>query len=86
MSFIMQGTLEVPDTSQNSRLGSALAQIPDMNGDGFTELVVGAPLEDDNQGSVYIFYGKNKPFQLQFKQVTILQKAEWSLRATNWDS
>ncbi|XP_028287774.1 integrin alpha-11 isoform X3 [Parambassis ranga] len=68
MSFIMQRALEVPDTSQNSRLGSALAQIPDMNGDGFTELAVGAPLEDDNQGSVYIFYGQNKPFRLQFRQ------------------
>ncbi|XP_069019589.1 integrin alpha-11 isoform X1 [Embiotoca jacksoni] len=67
-SFILQGALEVPDRSQNSRLGSALAEITDMNGDGFRELVVGAPLEDDHQGAVYVFYGKEKPTQLQYRQ------------------
>ncbi|KAM7397235.1 hypothetical protein PAMP_020224 [Pampus punctatissimus] len=67
-SFILQGALEVSDNSQNSRLGSALAQIPDMNGDGFRELVVGAPLEDDHQGAVYVFYGHNKTIQPQYRQ------------------
>ncbi|KAM7415254.1 hypothetical protein PAMA_019869 [Pampus argenteus] len=67
-SFILHGALEVSDNSQNSRLGSALAQIPDMNGDGFRELVVGAPLEDDHQGAVYVFYGQNKTIQSQYRQ------------------
>lgn len=69
-SFVLQGVLEVSDHSQNSRLGSALAQVPDMNGDGFKELVVGAPLEDDHQGAVYVFHGKDKTIQLQYRQVT----------------
>lgn len=68
-SFILRGALEVSDQSQNSRLGSALAQIPDMNGDGFRELVVGAPLEDDHQGAVYVFYGHDKTIQPQYRQV-----------------
>uniref|UniRef100_A0A0F8BZU6 Integrin alpha-11 n=1 Tax=Larimichthys crocea TaxID=215358 RepID=A0A0F8BZU6_LARCR len=67
-SFILQGALEFSDRSQNSRLGSALAQIPDMNGDGFRELVVGAPLEDDHQGAVYVFYGQDKTIQHQYRQ------------------
>ncbi|XP_029289276.1 integrin alpha-11 [Cottoperca gobio] len=67
-SFILQGALEVYGRSQNSRLGSALAQIPDMNGDGFRELVVGAPLEDDHQGAVYVFYGQDKTIQRQYRQ------------------
>ncbi|XP_039989153.1 integrin alpha-11 [Xiphias gladius] len=67
-SFVLQGVLEMSDCSQNSRLGSALAQIPDMNGDGFRELVVGAPLEDDHQGAVYIFYGQDKTIQHQYRQ------------------
>ncbi|XP_056272720.1 integrin alpha-11 [Pseudoliparis swirei] len=67
-SFILQGALEVSDCSQNSRLGSALAQIPDMNGDGFRELVMGAPLEDDHQGAVYVFYGQNKTIQPKYRQ------------------
>ncbi|XP_040018179.2 integrin alpha-11 isoform X1 [Gasterosteus aculeatus] len=67
-SFILQGALEVSECSQNSRLGSALSQIPDMNGDGFGELVVGAPLEDDHQGAVYVFYGQDKSIQHQYRQ------------------
>ncbi|XP_059190805.1 integrin alpha-11 [Centropristis striata] len=67
-TFILQGALEVSDHSQNSRLGSALAQIPDMNGDGFRELVVGAPLEDDHQGAVYVFYGQGKTIKYQYRQ------------------
>uniref|UniRef100_A0A8D0A7S5 Integrin subunit alpha 11 n=1 Tax=Sander lucioperca TaxID=283035 RepID=A0A8D0A7S5_SANLU len=69
-SFILQGALEVSDRSQNSRLGSALAQIPDMNGDGFRELVVGAPLEDGHQGALYVFYGQDKTIKHQYRQVT----------------
>ncbi|XP_061578292.1 integrin alpha-11-like [Cololabis saira] len=68
ISFTLQGVLEVSDRSQNCRLGSALAQIADMNGDGFRELVVGAPLEDDHQGAVYVFYSQHKMIQLHYKQ------------------
>ncbi|XP_030588312.1 integrin alpha-11-like isoform X1 [Archocentrus centrarchus] len=67
-SLVLQGVLEVSDHSQNSRLGSALAQIPDMNGDRFKELVVGAPLEDNHQGAVYVFHGQGKTIQLQYRQ------------------
>jgi len=41
-----------------------------MNGDGFRELVMGAPLEDDHQGAVYVFYGQNKTIQPKYRQVT----------------
>ncbi|XP_023284721.1 integrin alpha-11-like, partial [Seriola lalandi dorsalis] len=67
-SLVLQGALQISDRSQNSRLGSALTQIPDMNGDGFRELVVGAPLEDDHQGAVYVFYGQDKTIQHQYRQ------------------
>lgn len=68
-SLVLQGALEVSDGSQNSRLGSSLAEIQDMNGDGFRELVVGAPLEDGHQGAVYVFYGQGRNVQRQFRQV-----------------
>uniref|UniRef100_A0A3B4VGT9 Integrin alpha-11-like n=1 Tax=Seriola dumerili TaxID=41447 RepID=A0A3B4VGT9_SERDU len=67
-THFLQGALQISDRSQNSRLGSALTQIPDMNGDGFRELVVGAPLEDDHQGAVYVFYGQDKTIQHQYRQ------------------
>lgn len=67
--LVLQGALEVTDSSQNSRLGSSMAEIRDMNGDGFRELVVGAPLEDDHQGAVYVFYGRGKSIQPRYRQV-----------------
>lgn len=42
-----------------------------MNGDGFRELAVGAPLEDDHQGAVYIFYGLGRSVQQQPRQVGV---------------
>ncbi|KAF7216216.1 integrin alpha-11-like [Nothobranchius furzeri] len=68
-SFMLHGVLEVSSCSQNSRLGSAMAQIADMNGDGLQELAIGAPLEDDHQGAVYIFHSKDKTIELRYKQV-----------------
>lgn len=67
-TFVLQGAL-LSDPPQNSRLGSALAQIPDLNGDGSSELVVGAPLEDEHQGAVYVFYGRDRTVGRRHKQV-----------------
>ncbi|KAJ8364336.1 hypothetical protein SKAU_G00131670 [Synaphobranchus kaupii] len=39
------------------KFGSSLAAISDLNGDGISEVAVGAPLENNNKGSVYIFSG-----------------------------
>lgn len=39
------------------RFGSAIASLADLNGDGLRDVAVGAPLEDDNSGAVYIFLG-----------------------------
>lgn len=45
------------DAGQMGRFGTSLAPLPDLNMDGFNDLAVGAPLENDGQGSVYIFHG-----------------------------
>ncbi|XP_051273640.1 integrin alpha-M isoform X2 [Dicentrarchus labrax] len=46
------------DASDKGRFGSSLAVLPDLNADGFNDLAVGAPLENDGQGSIYIFHGE----------------------------
>ncbi|XP_062330073.1 integrin alpha-M-like isoform X1 [Osmerus eperlanus] len=46
------------EAGERSRFGMSLAPLPDLNNDGFNDLAVGAPLEDDGQGSVYIFHGQ----------------------------
>ncbi|CAI5659025.1 unnamed protein product [Oreochromis niloticus] len=42
------------------RFGSSLAVLPDLNSDGFRDLAVGAPLENDGEGSIYIFHSEGR--------------------------
>uniref|UniRef100_A0A673KVR7 Integrin alpha-11-like n=1 Tax=Sinocyclocheilus rhinocerous TaxID=307959 RepID=A0A673KVR7_9TELE len=67
-SFIPDGTLGPSENSHDSRFGAAMSTLPDLNGDGFTELVVGAPLEDNHRGAIYLFYGKQNSIQHKYKQ------------------
>ncbi|XP_039602839.1 integrin alpha-X-like [Polypterus senegalus] len=39
------------------RFGAAISQTADLNGDGLSDIAIGAPLEDDYRGSIYIFHG-----------------------------
>ncbi|XP_051560845.1 integrin alpha-L-like isoform X2 [Myxocyprinus asiaticus] len=51
-----QGTLNVSE-SNTGRFAASLASLKDLNGDGLSDVAVGAPLEDDGQGAVYIYLG-----------------------------
>ncbi|XP_073774189.1 integrin alpha-X-like [Danio rerio] len=44
---------------QRGRFGSSLASPADLNGDGYRDVLVGAPLEEEGQGSIYIFNGRD---------------------------
>ncbi|XP_039504103.1 integrin alpha-11 [Pimephales promelas] len=67
-SFIADGTLGPSEQAHDSRFGAAMSALPDLNGDGFSELVVGAPLEDNHKGAIYLFYGRQKSVQPKYKQ------------------
>uniref|UniRef100_A0A3P8XW77 VWFA domain-containing protein n=1 Tax=Esox lucius TaxID=8010 RepID=A0A3P8XW77_ESOLU len=54
--FTAEMTLQ-GDVGKIGRFGTSLAQLPDLNVDGFNDLAVGAPLENNGKGSVYIFHG-----------------------------
>ncbi|XP_055085626.1 integrin alpha-D-like [Periophthalmus magnuspinnatus] len=43
--------------SERGRFGSSLAVLPDLNADNLADLAVGAPLENDGQGTIYIYHG-----------------------------
>lgn len=43
--------------SSMGRFGTSIASVTDLNGDGLRDVAVGAPLEDENRGAVYIFLG-----------------------------
>ncbi|RXN12998.1 integrin alpha-M-like protein [Labeo rohita] len=55
--FIFSGTVLVGMAGQRGRFGSSLASPADLNGDGYMDVLIGAPLEEDGQGSIYIFSG-----------------------------
>lgn len=67
--FVLEGALEIHNGGQNARFGSALAPVPDLNGDGFNDLVVGAPLEDDHKGAIYVFFSQQSRILRKYKQV-----------------
>lgn len=46
--------------SDKGRFGSCLAVLPDLNTDALSDLAVGAPLENDGHGSIYIFHGERQ--------------------------
>ncbi|XP_076854585.1 integrin alpha-11a [Brachyhypopomus gauderio] len=66
--FILEGALELPELGQNARFGSALAPVPDLNGDSFNDVVVGAPLEDEHRGAIYIYNSQSNRILRKYKQ------------------
>ncbi|KAM9764765.1 integrin alpha-11a isoform 1-T1 [Menidia menidia] len=66
--FVLEGALEIHNGGQNARFGSSLAPVPDLNGDGFNDLVVGAPLEDDHKGAIYVFFSQQNRILRKYKQ------------------
>ncbi|XP_026133267.1 integrin alpha-X-like [Carassius auratus] len=55
--FIFSGLVLVGIAGQMGQFGSSLATPVDLNGDGFRDVLIGAPLEENGQGSIYIFNG-----------------------------
>ncbi|NXJ71860.1 ITA10 protein, partial [Rostratula benghalensis] len=62
------GTLHADKKPQDSRFGYALAAVPDLNHDGFNDVVVGAPLEDGHCGAIYIYHGAPGTLLPHYKQ------------------
>ncbi|KAM3821696.1 integrin alpha-M-like [Vipera latastei] len=50
------------------RFGTSIAEAGEITGDQWTDVAVGAPLEDENQGAVYIFQGTSRSLSNVFSQ------------------
>ncbi|XP_048373385.1 integrin alpha-X-like isoform X2 [Sphaerodactylus townsendi] len=50
------------------RFGASMAEIGDITGDRWTDVVIGAPMEDESVGALYIFSGKRTSLNLQYSQ------------------
>ncbi|MGH0161896.1 UNVERIFIED_CONTAM: hypothetical protein FKN15_050618 [Acipenser sinensis] len=50
------------------RFGAAIARTADLNGDNLSDIAIGAPLENDWHGSVYIFIGERRGVRSGYSQ------------------
>ena len=56
---LVEGELPRPRKISGSRFGSAIANLGDLQKDGFQDFAVGAPYDgEDNAGAVYIYRGR----------------------------
>ncbi|XP_053085746.1 integrin alpha-M isoform X2 [Pangasianodon hypophthalmus] len=55
----LEKELEISESAQG-RFGMTLAAVADLNGDQLQDLAVGAPLEDNQKGAIYIYLGNHE--------------------------
>ncbi|XP_071987807.1 integrin alpha-M-like isoform X2 [Engystomops pustulosus] len=67
-TFACPETLQGESSQSMGLFGSAVTVLPDLTGDQYPELAVGAPYEDNGQGAVYIFPGKDGGFRTSYIQ------------------
>ncbi|XP_039375165.1 integrin alpha-D-like [Mauremys reevesii] len=48
--------------------GASMSEIGDISGDGQTDVAIGAPLENNNRGALYIFHGERGGLSPQYRQ------------------
>ncbi|KAJ6650957.1 hypothetical protein lerEdw1_001410, partial [Lerista edwardsae] len=60
--------LEGPPGLENARYGSAITDVSDIDLDGFNDVIVGAPLENENVGAIYIYNGKQRTIHTKYSQ------------------
>ncbi|XP_067888867.1 integrin alpha-2 isoform X2 [Heterodontus francisci] len=67
-SLEKHGILEGPVNGGNTRFGAAITAISDINLDGYNDVAVGAPVEDEQHGIVYIYNGYQTTIQPKHTQ------------------
>lgn len=75
-----QGFLDGPPPTENARFGMAISAAPDLDLDGFNDVVVGAPLEDKGKGVVYVYNGDRTTLNKQFSQRILGSKLDPQLQ------
>lgn len=53
----MDATADIPLVGEGGYFGESVSSAGDVNGDGFSDVLVGAYRFDSNKGKVYLFYG-----------------------------
>ncbi|KAM4808343.1 integrin alpha-2 [Rhinophrynus dorsalis] len=66
--LVQREELEGPKSLENTRFGASIAELSDIDMDGYNDVVVGAPLENQNNGAIYIFNGMKNKIRLKYSQ------------------
>ncbi|XP_075785016.1 integrin alpha-D-like isoform X2 [Pelodiscus sinensis] len=67
-TLICSNTLEGQAGQVSGRFGASMSEIGDISGDGQTDVAIGAPMENENQGALYIFHGETGGLNSQYSQ------------------
>ncbi|XP_019378406.1 PREDICTED: integrin alpha-4, partial [Gavialis gangeticus] len=54
--------------SYAARFGESIANLGDIDNDGFEDVAIGAPLEDNQEGAIYIYNGRKDGITASFSQ------------------
>lgn len=73
-----QGFLSGP--TENARFGMAISAVPDLDLDGYSDVVVGAPLEEKETGVIYVYRGEKKTLNKEYSQRILGSKLDPQLR------
>uniref|UniRef100_A0A8C4VRS6 VWFA domain-containing protein n=1 Tax=Gopherus evgoodei TaxID=1825980 RepID=A0A8C4VRS6_9SAUR len=68
MTLICTETLQGETEQALGRFGASMSEIGDISGDGQTDVAIGAPMENNNRGALYIFHGGKGGFSPQYRQ------------------
>uniref|UniRef100_A0A8C0IN18 VWFA domain-containing protein n=1 Tax=Chelonoidis abingdonii TaxID=106734 RepID=A0A8C0IN18_CHEAB len=63
--------------------GASMSEIGDISGDGQMDVAIGAPMENDNRGALYIFHGEKGDLSPHHRGVTVSQQAARTLQAVS---
>lgn len=58
-----------------ARFGTSIAKLGDVDGDGYPEVAIGAPFEDDGRGAVYIYKGCAEGLKSAYIQRIVQEKS-----------
>ncbi|CAM4680461.1 unnamed protein product [Lepidochelys kempii] len=67
-TMFCNNTLHGQTGEVSGRFGASMSEIGDISGDGHTDVAIGAPMENDNRGALYIFHGEKGGLSPQYRQ------------------